>query len=64
ELAADDFFIGLTGVGVPIFDRSGALAGALSISSLTSIVAPQGQPVHLDALLDAAARIGARVLPG
>lgn len=64
ELAADDFFIGLTGVGVPIFDRSGALAGALSISSLTSIVAPQGQPVHLDALLDAAARIGARILPG
>jgi DNA-binding IclR family transcriptional regulator len=63
ELAADDFFIGLTGVGVPIFDRSGALAGALSISSLTSIVAPEGHPVHLDALLDAAARIGARVLP-
>ncbi|RYE84091.1 MAG: AsnC family transcriptional regulator [Hyphomicrobiales bacterium] len=49
ELAADDFFIGLTGVGVPIFDRSGALAGALSISSLTSIVAPEGHPAHLDA---------------
>lgn len=64
ELAADDFFIGLTGVGVPIFDRSGALAGALSISSLTSIVAPEGYPVHLRALQDAAARIGARLLPG
>jgi DNA-binding IclR family transcriptional regulator len=64
ELAMDDFFIGLTGLGVPIFDRSGALAGALSISSLTSIVAPEGQPVHLDALRDAAARIGARILPG
>ncbi|MCV9938942.1 IclR family transcriptional regulator [Boseaceae bacterium BT-24-1] len=63
ELAADDFFIGLTGVGVPIFDRAGAIAGALSISSLTSIVAPEGHPVHLDALRDAAARIGARVLP-
>lgn len=63
ELAADDFFIGLTGVGVPIFDRAGVLAGALSISSLTSIVAPEGHPVHLDALRDAAARIGARVLP-
>lgn len=63
ELAADDFFIGLTGVGVPIFDRSGALAGALSISSLTSIVAPEGHPAHLDALRDAAKRIGARLLP-
>ena len=60
---ADDFFIGLTGVGVPIFDRSGALAGALSISSLTSIVAPDGHPVHLEALFDAARRIGARLLP-
>lgn len=63
ELAADDFFIGLTGVGVPIFDRSGALAGALSISSLTSIVAPDGHPVHLEALFDAARRIGSRLLP-
>ncbi|WP_332694402.1 IclR family transcriptional regulator [Bosea sp. (in: a-proteobacteria)] len=63
ELAADDFFIGLTGVGVPIFDRAGVLAGALSISSLTSIVAPDGHPVHLEALCDAAKRIGARLLP-
>lgn len=34
-VAEGDFVVGLTGLGVPIFDRSGTLAAALSISSLS-----------------------------
>ncbi len=61
ELALDDFFVGLAGVGVPIFDRSGRLAGALSISTLTTVVVEDGRPRHLALLKQAAAEIGARL---
>ena len=55
ELAIDDFVQGLAAVGVPVFDRSGALAGSISITSLTAqIAAADGRPRHLDVLLKAA----------
>lgn len=58
EVAIDDFYVGMCGIGVPIFDRRGALVGAVSISSLTSLIAPEGKPRHLDALRRAAEEIG------
>jgi DNA-binding IclR family transcriptional regulator len=42
-IAENDFIIGLTAVGVPVFDRSGNLAAALAISSLCD---------HTNALLE------------
>jgi DNA-binding IclR family transcriptional regulator len=63
ESASDDFYIGITGTGVPIFDRNGVLVGAVSISSLTSMIAPQGRPLYLDELRAAAAEIGRLVMP-
>lgn len=35
ELAIDDFVLGLTGLGVPIFDRENRLLGTISITTLT-----------------------------
>jgi DNA-binding IclR family transcriptional regulator len=58
EVAIDDFYVGMCGIGAPIFDRRGALVGAVSISSLTSLIAPEGRPRHLDALRNAAEAIG------
>ncbi len=54
ELAIDDFVPGLAAVGVPVFDRSGALAGSISITSLTNQLVDQGQPRYLDILCRAA----------
>jgi DNA-binding IclR family transcriptional regulator len=61
ELAVDDFVVGLAGLGVPILDRAGALAGSLSISGLTAQVVEDGQPRDLDLLRRAAAEIGAKL---
>lgn len=63
ECAIDDFYIGMCGVGVPIFDRAGGLAGAVSISSLTSLIAPEGEPRHLPELRAAASEIGRMIAP-
>lgn len=63
EMAIDDFYIGMCGTGVPIFDRAGKLAGAVSISSLTSLIAPHGSPLHLDELRRAATDIGRQLIP-
>lgn len=63
EAAADDFYIGITGTGVPVFDRNGTLVGAVSISSLSSMIAPEGKPLFLDEIRAAAAEIGRLVLP-
>lgn len=63
ETAIDDFYIGMCGIGVPIFDRAGALAGAVSISSLTSLIAPEGKPLHLAELRAAAEEIGRLLVP-
>jgi DNA-binding IclR family transcriptional regulator len=62
ELAIDDFVSGLAAVGVPIFDRSGTLAGSMSITSLTAQIVDNGRPRHLDLLLSAAQEIGRRLI--
>lgn len=59
-LGVDDFVIGLTGLGVPIFDARKQLIGALAISGLTSVFAAAPEPPHLQALKQAAAAIGAK----
>lgn len=63
-LAVDDYFIGLAGLGVPIFNRNGAFVASLSITTLTSrLVREDGSPRYLDSLIDAAAEIGASLQP-
>lgn len=60
ELAVDDFVLGLAGLGVPIFNRAGALAGSLSITSVTTQLVKGDKPLHLAVLQTAAAAIGAK----
>jgi DNA-binding IclR family transcriptional regulator len=62
EFAVDDFVIGLAALGVPIFDGRGKMAGALSMTTLTSRLAPGPKPEHLDPLRRAAAEIGAKLM--
>ena len=63
-LAIDDYFVGLAGLGVPIFNRSGAFVASLSITTLTSqLVREDGSPRHLDILIDASAEIRAALQP-
>ena len=56
----DDFVVGLAGLGVPIFNRAGALAGALSITSVTTQLVKANKPLHFALLQKAAAEIGAK----
>jgi DNA-binding IclR family transcriptional regulator len=58
DLAVDDFVVGLAGLGVPIFSPDGELAGAISLSTLTSAFGNPTRPTHLSALQAAAAEIG------
>lgn len=63
ELAVNDFFVGLAAVGVPIFDRAGNFAGALSITSLTDHLVENGNARYLDILREAAHQIGVLLKP-
>ncbi|WP_336487583.1 IclR family transcriptional regulator [Methylobacterium nigriterrae] len=62
ELAVDDFVMGLSGLGVPVFDRSGALAGALSITTPTEALTRSTPAEPLAHLRWAAAEIGPRLV--
>jgi len=62
ELAADDFVVGLAGLGVPIMTRQGQLAGALSIATVTTAFGDPENPTHLDVLRHAADGIGSQIL--
>lgn len=57
ELAIDDFVPGLAAIGVPVFNRSGALAGSISITSLTAQLVENDRPRHVDTLRRAADEI-------
>lgn len=57
ELAIDDFVPGLAAIGVPVFNRSGTLAGAISITTLTAQLVDNGRPRHVDTLRRAADEI-------
>ncbi|MCT8973933.1 IclR family transcriptional regulator [Microbaculum marinisediminis] len=65
ELAVDDYIVGLSGLGAPVFDRGGNFIASVSITTLTPRLAPRknGQPEQLPALLEAAAEIGAQIQP-
>jgi DNA-binding IclR family transcriptional regulator len=62
ELAIDDFVPGLAAIGVPVFDRVGALAGALSITNVTAQLIDKGKPRYLDVLLTAADEIRRKLI--
>ena len=60
ELAVDDYVVGLAGLGVPVLDRTGTFVASISITTLTPHLATEkDRPPHLDAMLEAAAEIGA-----
>lgn len=61
-LAVDDFVIGLSGLGVPIFDTRRQLIGALSISGLTSTFVGPPEPPYIRLLQKVAGEIGAKVI--
>ena len=50
DLAIDDFVVGLAGLGVPIFSKSGRLIGAISVSTLTTAFGNQKSPAHLSVM--------------
>ncbi len=62
ELAIDDFVPGLAAIGVPVFDRFGALAGSISITSLTTHIVDNGRPRYLEPLLRAADEIRRKLI--
>ena len=64
EFAVDDYTLGLSGLGAPVFDHAGALAASISITTLTPQFAMQdGKPRDLPLVLEAAAEISARLRP-
>lgn len=59
---ADDFVVGLAGLGVPVFDRQGRLAGSVSVTAATHVLRDAGQfDRALTALRRVAAEIGVRL---
>lgn len=59
ELAVNDYFSGITGLGVPIFSAAGEFAGSLSVAAPTHrLLTDDPVPPQLNILLDAAAEIG------
>ncbi|MFC7705531.1 IclR family transcriptional regulator [Plastorhodobacter daqingensis] len=62
ELAADDYYVGMTGLGVPILDRSGAFVGAISVTSGSGAFTEPGRAAAvLAAARETAAAIGIRL---
>jgi DNA-binding IclR family transcriptional regulator len=61
EFAVDDFVLGLAGLGVPIFDRDGKLAGALSVSGLTEALRSELQR-NVALLREASRAIGRKII--
>lgn len=62
EFAQDDHTMGVSGLGAPLHDAAGDFAGALSIATITPRMrGADGGPLHLIAILEAAAEIGARL---
>ena len=59
EMAMNDYVLGITGLGVPIFSTSGHFAGSVSVSASShQFLTKEAQPPQLAPLLDAAAEIG------
>jgi DNA-binding IclR family transcriptional regulator len=62
EFAVDDYTLGLSGLGVPVFNHAGALAASISITTLTpQFTLQDGKPHHLPLMLEAAVEIGAKL---
>ena len=50
ECAVDDVALGLTALAVPVRDRTGRVACAISMAGLTPQMVERGRPVHLERL--------------
>lgn len=62
EVAADDYYVGMTGLGVPVLDRSGAFVGSISVTSSSNAFAEPGREAAvLAAVRQTAAAIGIRL---
>lgn len=61
-LAADDYIVGLSALGVPVFDRHGQLLGALSISTLGDHARDLAAAGYFTTLKAHAAALGRRAL--
>ena len=62
ELVADDFCVGMAGLGVPVLDRSGKFVGAISVTSSTgAFQGPGREEMILSAARATAAAIGIRL---
>jgi DNA-binding IclR family transcriptional regulator len=57
ECAIDDVALGLSAVAVPVLDNDNMPVCAISIAGLTPQLVKDGEPVHLQRLQEAAARI-------
>ena len=57
EFAEDDVATGLAGLAVPVLDEDGTIICALSLAGLTPQMSRDGSPVHLELMLDAAAKV-------
>lgn len=62
EMIADDFFMGLAGLGAPVFDRQGTFAGSVSVTSRSSdFTDPAVLARTLAAVRNTASEIGLRL---
>lgn len=62
ELVFDDYYVGLAGLGVPMFSRTGSFVGAISITTLCSDLRdPDRVEDTLAAVREASAAIGVRL---
>ena len=65
EMVADDYFVGLTGLGAPIFDRQGRFVGAVSVTGRSADFDDRARLAQiLDAVRETASDIGLRLGTG
>ncbi|WP_301538911.1 IclR family transcriptional regulator [Pseudogemmobacter hezensis] len=65
ELAFNDYYVGMAGLGVPVLNRGGIFVGAISVTSGSSdFDPPERLQATLTALRETASAIGLRLGPG
>ncbi len=59
--STDDVVLGVSSLAVPVFARSGTLAGALAIAGLSAQLPPSAHPGQIEILRRHAERLGAQI---